>query len=127
MISIHVVDPLSKSGKEMLLQASPGNDLRSILLRSQANLYQDDWTQHSRSCGGGGSCFTCLIQLQDGQGVISERSEAEHHRLKGKPSTWRLSCQCIVVDQGAKDGGSCTVKLGLNPTSHTSVSTGSIE
>lgn len=112
MISIHIVDPLLDSENEpcMLLRSSQGNDLRSILLRNRANLYQDDWLQHSRSCGGGGSCFTCLIELIDEQGVISEKSEAEEHRLKGKPDSWRLSCQCFINADGTE--GECTVKLG---------------
>ena len=113
-ILIRIIDPLIQGDDHhepsMVLQAAPGDDLRSLLLRNKANMYQDDWTQHSRSCGGGGSCFTCLIELLDEAGVVSKRSEAEEQRLRGRPETWRLSCQCLVEDTLGHAG--CTVKLG---------------
>ncbi|WIA35227.1 hypothetical protein OEZ86_003689 [Tetradesmus obliquus] len=62
-------------------------------------------------CGGGGQCGTCIVQVQEGAELLSERTATEDKKLHKKPETWRLACQTIVGD-GTNSG---TVVIQTKP------------
>ncbi|KAM0932622.1 putative 2Fe-2S ferredoxin-type iron-sulfur binding domain, Beta-grasp domain superfamily [Dioscorea sansibarensis] len=68
--------------------------LRNIMLDNNIELYAA--YGKVMNCGGGGSCGTCIVEIVEGQELLSERTDAEKRYLKKKPETWRLACQTIV-------------------------------
>jgi ferredoxin len=59
------------------------------------------------TCGGGGQCGTCVINVREGGELLSDRTKTENSRLGGKPPGFRLACQ-TVIREGA--GGRCVVQ-----------------
>jgi ferredoxin, 2Fe-2S len=55
----------------------------------------------NHSCGGMGSCTTCLVHVKDGLNLLHPRNEVEreHAQMRGFQPYERLACQT-----GAEDG-----------------------
>jgi len=60
------------------------------------------------NCNGGGQCGTCIVEVVEGSGYLSERSNAEDRKLKKKPESYRLACQTLIGD--GDNSGSVTIK-----------------
>jgi ferredoxin len=48
------------------------------------------------NCGGYGQCGTCIVEIVDGMDNLSPRTPVEDRKLKKKPESYRLACQCLV-------------------------------
>ncbi|CAM8886829.1 hypothetical protein QQ045_027369 [Rhodiola kirilowii] len=68
--------------------------LRSIMSENKLELYGP--YGKVMNCGGGGTCGTCIVEVLDGEDLLSERTNAELKYLKKKPESWRMACQTIV-------------------------------
>jgi ferredoxin len=49
------------------------------------------------NCGGNGLCGTCVMEIVEGAENLSPPTLRERVKMKGKPATYRLSCQCQVM------------------------------
>ena len=49
---------------------------------------------------------TMVTQVLEGAELLSERTDTEEKRLKGRPPSWRLACQTVVGD-GENTGTVC--------------------
>ncbi|GLJ30681.1 hypothetical protein SUGI_0607590 [Cryptomeria japonica] len=97
------VSPEQPSEEEFEVQRGPatgGQKLRDIMLDNQLDLYGPYYNLPLLNCGGGGTCGTCIVEILQGQELLSERTDKEKEHLKKKPKTWRLACQTVV---GNKD------------------------
>lgn len=54
----------------------------------------------NHSCGGMGSCTTCLVRVQTGLEKLAPRNEleAEHEQMRDLRAHERLSCQTLAED-----------------------------
>lgn len=68
--------------------------LRTLMLANKVDLYTT-WGK-MWSCGGGGSCGTCIVEVTEGGELLTPRTRTEENKLKGKPAGWRLACQTKV-------------------------------
>ncbi|CAM6097750.1 unnamed protein product [Calypogeia fissa] len=89
--------PDSASDFQTLSAVSGEKNLRKFMLENKLELY----TFHGKvmNCGGGGSCGTCIVEILEGQELLSERTDVEYNYLKKNPESWRLACQTIVGDK----------------------------
>jgi ferredoxin len=75
-----------------------GEQLRAAMITNKVDLYTT-WGK-IWSCGGAGQCGTCIVDVKEASdGSLSERSDTENKKLKGKPASWRLACQTFVGDE----------------------------
>lgn len=78
-----------------LIECELGANLRKVLLREKAPLY-NGWAK-SLHCRGMGTCGTCAVRIT---GSVSPPTAVEHWRLGFPPhrrgSGLRLACQCKV-------------------------------
>jgi ferredoxin len=80
------------------LDLPSGEQLRGQMLANKVDLYTA-WNK-VWSCGGAGQCGTCIVDVKSApDGCLSDRSETEQKKLRGKPATWRLACQTFVGDE----------------------------
>lgn len=93
MIKLKFIEKDDKPVAEFALESGTKN-LRRAMLDSKTPLY--DLYGSLMNCGGGGSCGTCLVDIQEGADLLSEKTEAEGRFLKKRPESWRLACQTIV-------------------------------
>lgn len=70
-------------------------NLRKVALLHGVEVY--DGLYRKLNCRGNGVCGTCVMEIVDGASRVSPRTLRERVRLKGKPSNYRLSCQCQVM------------------------------
>eukprot|EP00525_Craspedostauros_australis_P007948 CAMPEP_0198112204 /NCGR_PEP_ID=MMETSP1442-20131203/4087_1 /TAXON_ID= /ORGANISM="Craspedostauros australis, Strain CCMP3328" /LENGTH=319 /DNA_ID=CAMNT_0043768901 /DNA_START=248 /DNA_END=1207 /DNA_ORIENTATION=- len=103
-------------GNIQRVDALAGEDLRRLLLRKSIRLYDDrtarfDMPHVYGNCGGEGACGTCLVAVQEGQELLNDCDEHETLLLKGRPLTWRASCQTVI---GA-DNKPGVVRISLKP------------
>lgn len=49
------------------------------------------------NCRGNGLCGTCAMEIVEGLENLSPKTLREHFKLKGKPASHRLSCQCQIL------------------------------
>ena len=89
-------------------EAESGEILRVSLLKEKHELYQG-WAKIT-NCNGGGTCGTCLVEVEDPSSIASERTATEIKKLKGKKETMRLACQTCIGD--GDNSGSVKIKLG---------------
>ena len=52
------------------------------------------------NCSGAGQCGLCMVDVLEGEEFLNEKSDHEKKKLKGKPASWRLSCQTELVQPG---------------------------
>jgi ferredoxin len=48
------------------------------------------------SCGGGGQCSSCWVEVLEGDDKLSPKTDAERARGKKKPESYRMACQALV-------------------------------
>ncbi|GMH03713.1 hypothetical protein Nepgr_005552 [Nepenthes gracilis] len=75
--------------------ATGGQKLRDIMLDSQIELY-GPYARPLLNCAGGGTCGTCIVEVVEGNELLSPRTDKEKEKLKKKPKNWRLACQTTV-------------------------------
>ncbi|KAI8463081.1 MAG: 2Fe-2S ferredoxin-type domain-containing protein [Monoraphidium minutum] len=92
-ISVTFVD---KEGGNTEFDCPSGEQLRAVMMENKVDLYTT-WGK-IWSCGGVGQCGTCIVKVDAGMELLSERTATEDKKLKGKPDAWRLACQTIVGD-----------------------------
>ncbi|XP_024533966.1 photosynthetic NDH subunit of subcomplex B 3, chloroplastic isoform X3 [Selaginella moellendorffii] len=91
---------LGPDGKGDVLKTSVKSGekvLRNVMRENKLELY--GLYGKLMNCGGGGSCGTCIVEILEGQELLSQPTSAEKKHLKQKPGTWRLACQTIVGDK----------------------------
>lgn len=74
--------------------AADGANLRLKAMENGIDLYT--WRGKMMNCGGYGQCGTCIVEIVEGMGNISPRTEVETRKLKKKPENYRLACQALV-------------------------------
>ncbi len=88
MSSIKFVD------EEAEIIAANGANLRLKALENDIDIYT--FTGKLMNCGGYGQCGTCIVEITEGMGNLSPRTEVENRKLKKYPETYRLACQTLV-------------------------------
>ncbi len=81
---------------KVVLSGEASSTLRDVLRANNVGVY-DAWGA-VWNCNGGGQCGLCGVDVLAGGEALSERTPAEDKHLtrKGKPASWRLSCQTCV-------------------------------
>ncbi|GBF98087.1 photosynthetic NDH subunit of subcomplex B chloroplastic [Raphidocelis subcapitata] len=103
-----VINVTVTDGDAKIKVACPsGEQLRASLLENKVDLYTV-WGKVWQ-CGGVGQCGTCIVRVDSGAELLSERNETEDRKLKGKPEDWRLACQTIVGD--GENSGSVSISV----------------
>jgi ferredoxin len=74
--------------------ATQGANLRVKAIENQIDLYT--FKGKMMNCGGYGQCGTCIVEIVDGMDNLSPRTPVEDRKLKKKPESYRLACQCLV-------------------------------
>lgn len=74
--------------------AADGANLRLKAMENGIDIYT--WRGKMMNCGGYGQCGTCIVEIAEGMGNISPRTEVEIRKLKKKPENYRLACQTLV-------------------------------
>ncbi|KAL2555104.1 Photosynthetic NDH subunit of subcomplex B 3 [Forsythia ovata] len=75
--------------------ACGGQKLRDIMLDNNVELY-GPYARPLLNCGGGGTCGTCLVEVVEGDELLTPRTDKEKEKLKRNPKNWRLACQTTV-------------------------------
>ncbi|XP_062156916.1 photosynthetic NDH subunit of subcomplex B 3, chloroplastic isoform X1 [Alnus glutinosa] len=77
-------------------KACGGQKLRNIMLDSNIDLY-GPYARPLLNCAGGGTCGTCMVEIIQGEELLSPRTDKEKEKLtKKKRKNWRLACQTTV-------------------------------
>ncbi|BBN00933.1 hypothetical protein MPTK1_2g03220 [Marchantia polymorpha subsp. ruderalis] len=97
MIELQFYGPEAGSVAQTLTVQSGEKNMRKFMTENKLELYA--LYGKVMNCGGGGSCGTCLVDILEGQELLSERTDAEYKYLKKKPESWRLACQTIIGDK----------------------------
>ena len=74
--------------------AATGANLRLKALENQVDIYK--LKGKLMNCGGYGQCGTCVVEIVEGMGNLSPRTEVETRKLKKRPQSYRLACQTLV-------------------------------
>lgn len=77
-----------------LIEVDRETNLRKALLDAKVDLYTLGGKM--RNCGGGGSCGTCLIDVEENYYMTNGRTAREEKLLQGKPESWRLACRTLI-------------------------------
>mmetsp|Transcript_8547 Transcript_8547/g.17833 ORF Transcript_8547/g.17833 Transcript_8547/m.17833 type:complete len:254 (+) Transcript_8547:112-873(+) len=86
-VAIKVLD--DKGNPETVIEAKVGDNLRSVLLENNIEVYKG-LKQKLGNCGGGGQCTFCAADFIESEGWC-ERSDYEDQRLAKAPNA-RLTC-----------------------------------
>ena len=70
-------------------------NLRKVALLNGVEVYKG--INQIANCRGNGLCGTCVMEIVEGLENLSPKTLREHFKLKGKPTSYRLSCQCQVL------------------------------
>ncbi|BAZ12887.1 putative ferredoxin [2Fe-2S] [Calothrix sp. NIES-4071] len=81
-----------KESKEVI--AANGANMRLLAMQNGIDIYKV-WGK-MMNCGGYGQCGTCIVEITEGIGNLSPRTDAENRILKKKPENYRLACQTLV-------------------------------
>jgi len=92
--------------KKKTFEVTPPKNLRKELMDQKVEVYT--LIGKLQSCGGGGQCGRCAVQVLDGMENLSPKSPVEKKVLAGKPENWRMSC-CTRITKG-----SCKIKTQVN-------------
>jgi len=76
------------------VQATSGDNLRFKAMEAQVDLYR--FMDRLMNCGGYGQCGTCVVEVMEGMGNLSPRTEVEDRKLRRKPPSYRLACQALI-------------------------------
>jgi ferredoxin len=69
-------------------------NLRKVALLHGVEVYKG--VDRIANCHGNGLCGTCVMEIVEGLENLSPKTLREQFKLKGRPTTHRLSCQCQV-------------------------------
>lgn len=83
------------------IEVGTDENLRKALIREKVDLYT--LKGKMTNCGGGGSCGTCVVAIEDGVYSTNGRTVKEEVLLKGKPAHFRLACRTMLH-------GDCTIR-----------------
>jgi ferredoxin len=89
-------------GETIVSTVEVASVLREVALGCGVELYGG--MAKMLNCGGAGQCGTCAVRVTEGMELLSERTEAEDKKLKGKPADWRLACQSLIGGDDAPEG-----------------------
>ena len=81
-----------KENKEIV--AANGANLRLKAVENGIDIYT--FLSKITNCGGAGQCTTCVVQIIEGLGNLSPRTDLENRKFKNKPDNYRLACQTLV-------------------------------
>ena len=79
-------------------RAKVGVLLRSAMKDNKVEVYTT-WGK-VWNCSGAGQCGLCMVDVLEGEEFLNQKSDHEKKKLKGKPVSWRLSCQTELVQAG---------------------------
>ena len=71
-----------------------GANLRKAALDAGVNPYKS--LNNLNNCSGVGQCGTCVMEVVEGEGNLSPRSDVEEVYLADRPANFRLSCRTTV-------------------------------
>lgn len=94
-------------GEAIVSEVTKASVLRDVALGEKVALYQG--MNKLLNCGGIGNCGTCRVNVEQGAELLSPRTDVEQKKLKGKPETNRLACQCLVGGDDAPEGSEVRV------------------
>lgn len=83
--------------EETSFRCHPGKSLRSSLLENEVQLYTA-WNK-VWCCKGQGQCGSCHVRVIEGNDLLSEKTQVEISKLRGKPDSWRLACQTAFKER----------------------------
>ena len=89
-------------GESIVSEVTKASVPREVALGEKVALYQG--MNKLLNCGGIGNCGTCRVNVEQGAELLSPRTDVETKKLKGKPETNRLACQCLVGGDDAPEG-----------------------
>lgn len=78
-----------ESGPDLAIETEVGENLRSVLLDNEVEVYRG-FKAKIGNCGGGGQCGFCAVEFVNSEGW-EVRSEYEDKKIKNSPNS-RLSC-----------------------------------
>ena len=72
-------------------------NLRKLALLHGVQVYKG--VNRIANCHGNGLCGTCVMEVVEGIENLTPKTRREQYnfKLRGKPDTYRLSCQCQVL------------------------------
>ena len=79
-------------GKEVAVM--DGTNLRLKAIESGVDIYKG--ITKLLNCRGNGKCGNCIVEVVAGTENLSPRTSVEEHKLKKKPTNYRLACQTFV-------------------------------
>ncbi|KAL3677697.1 hypothetical protein R1sor_020653 [Riccia sorocarpa] len=97
IIELQFYGPELGSEAQILTVRSGEKNLRKFMNENKLELY--GLYGKVMNCGGGGTCGTCMVEILEGQELLSEKTNPEFKYLKKKPESWRLACQTVVGDK----------------------------
>lgn len=103
--------------KPIEIEALAGDNLRSLLMHHQIDLYDkglhrlDQPSVKGSNCGGEGICSTCMVKILEGAESLKRIGPKEKEIKTGRPAEWRAACQTIL---GAENQES-TVRVKIHP------------
>lgn len=90
----YTVTVVQGNGSSCCIRVTREENLRKALLDAKIDVYT--LKGKLTNCGGGGSCGTCLISVEDGMFNTNGRAAKEDIMLESKPDNWRLACRTLV-------------------------------
>lgn len=96
-----VVELQDSDGNIREVSTLAGENLRRLLLRKGIKLYDTDTRRFDMpfakgDCAGEGLCGTCLVEVQEGENLLSPKDSLEELITKGRPIKWRATCRTVV-------------------------------
>ncbi|MDA9098427.1 (2Fe-2S)-binding protein [bacterium] len=99
----------SDGGEPIVSEVTKASVLREVALGDKVPLYAG--MSKLLNCGGIGNCGTCRVVIEQGAELLSERTDAERKKLKGKGDDNRLACQCLIGGPDAPEGAELRVTV----------------
>lgn len=86
---------IQNEGRQVKLEAN--ENLRDACLRTGIALYKG--ARKALNCRGMGHCGSCEVLVVEGAYDLTERTPAEHKKLKTYDPCRRLACQAAVIGE----------------------------
>lgn len=99
----------SDGGEPIVSEVTKASVLREVALGDKVPLYAG--MSKLLNCGGIGNCGMCRVVIEQGAELLSERTDAERKKLKGKGDDNRLACQCLIGGPDAPEGAELRVTV----------------
>lgn len=96
-----IVEVQDNEGNTQTISALAGENLRRLILRKGIKLYDSktkrfDMPFAKGDCAGEGLCGTCLVEIQEGEHLLSPKDSLEELITKGRPLKWRATCRAVI-------------------------------